>query len=563
MATYEEYGSEGNEGCILRVTLPSSFIPDDYTLPGYKLQRLPVISSVISPSHPRAIIPELQVIASEIQVPDEQIHFSLKTSKELSEKMLSEVQHFQEMKEIFDHRKEEDVKFHKPALKSLFIEQDLRKDLPPVSQDLSFVQSIIPKYNHQSEIRKLKKTISQTQSEDGISFAYAHAKDDFYPRKVNGSSGRLKLIPVFQFPERVTNMGEITWKETRMVLSKDLSRDMLNHCALLIDHNDYLLNDWRNFADLPTEDQSIGVTGFDLVKNHLLNGRWVWITKETDVYRRSVMVERTAHLYDARMMYIFSKHKEEMPYRPEPLKIFTTSSDRIWSCWERMNHGGDLPLLGGVLICWIYSEGYNEGQGGPLAWINHADNNDLAKFHRPENHSRHNFSAVIALGKRPDRCPPIPKFLRQDSGYCTIEAPDIFGELSSEPCLQARSSSVDKSSTIVYVSHLNHLPWCDGNKTPGFHCDCPGPSREEGQELRENEEEDEEAFCRERRKELDLPEPGSEAKSKSKPGFKKHFSKPSFSNSTLKSLTGKFGRLGKSKDVSDHTSNTAMIECNV
>ncbi|EDO03326.1 predicted protein [Sclerotinia sclerotiorum 1980 UF-70] len=481
MATYEEYGSEGNEGCILRVTLPSSFIPDDYTLPGYKLQRLPVISSVISPSHPRAIIPELQVIASEIQVPDEQIHFSLKTSKELSEKMLSEVQHFQEMKEIFDHRKEEDVKFHKPALKSLFIEQDLRKDLPPVSQDLSFVQSIIPKYNHQSEIRKLKKTISQTQSEDGISFAYAHAKDDFYPRKVNGSSGRLKLIPVFQFPERVTNMGEITWKETRMVLSKDLSRDMLNHCALLIDHNDYLLNDWRNFADLPTEDQSIGVTGFDLVKNHLLNG----------------------------------------------------------------------------------SEGYNEGQGGPLAWINHADNNDLAKFHRPENHSRHNFSAVIALGKRPDRCPPIPKFLRQDSGYCTIEAPDIFGELSSEPCLQARSSSVDKSSTIVYVSHLNHLPWCDGNKTPGFHCDCPGPSREEGQELRENEEEDEEAFCRERRKELDLPEPGSEAKSKSKPGFKKHFSKPSFSNPTLKSLTGKFGRLGKSKDVSDHTSNTAMIECNV
>ncbi|CAD6441707.1 91a05cac-6ea2-45d5-8c0a-61e51dba9d28-CDS [Sclerotinia trifoliorum] len=555
MTTYEDYGSEENEGGILRDTLPSPFTPDDYILPGQKLQRLPVISSVISPSSPRAIIPELQVIASEIQVLDGQIHLGPKTSKELSERILSEVHHFEEMKEIFDHRKEEGVKFHKPALASLVIEQDLQKDLEPVPPNLSFVQSIIPKYNHQSEIRKLKKTISQTKTEDGMNFVYVHAKDDLYPRKFHGSGGRIKLIPMFQFPECVTNFDEITWKETRMVLSKDLSRDILNHCVLQIDHNDYLLNDWRNFADLPTDDQSLGVTGFDLVKNHLLNGRWVWITKESDVCRRSIMVEQTAHLYDARMMFIFSKHTEEMPYRPEPLKIFTTSSDRIWGCWERMNYGGDIPLLGGVLICWVYSEGYNEGEGGPLAWINHADNNDLAKFLRPENHSRHNHRAVITLGKRSDRTPPVPKFLRQDSGYCTMEPLDILGELDSELLVQVRPNPIDESSKIRYVSHLNHLPWCDEYGTPGFHCDCPGPSREEGQEFREDEEEDEEAFCRRRRKFLDLPEPNP------KPGFKKRFSKPSFSNNALKTWKGKLARLGKSKDVSHCTSRPTSIHC--
>ncbi|KAJ8066601.1 hypothetical protein OCU04_005648 [Sclerotinia nivalis] len=558
MTTDEEHGSEGKEGSTMKDNSPSSYIPNNYILPGYKLQRLPVISRVISPSRPLAVIPELQVIASEIQVLDGQIHFGPKTSKELFEQILFEEQHSQEMKEIFDHRKEENVKFYKPALASLVIEQDLKKDLEPVSQDLSFVQSIIPKYNHQSEIRKRKKTISQTQSQDGIKFVYVHAKDDLYPRKVNGSGGRIMLIPMFQFSERVTNLDEITWKETRMVLSKDLSQDMLNHCVLRIDHNDYLLNDWRNFADLPTEDQTLGVTGFDLVKNHLLNGRWVWITKQIDVCRRSIMIERTAHLYDARMMYIFSKHTEEMPYQLEPLKIFTSSSSRTWDCWERRNYGGGMPLLGGILVCWVYSVGYNEGEGGPLAWINHEDNNDLAKFLRPENHSRHNYRAVLAFGKRFDRSPPLPPFLRKDSGYCTIEPLDIPDESLSEPAFQARSSSTDKSRSTIHVSHLKHSPGCNGKGTPGFHCDCPGPSREAGQEFQEDEDEDEDAFCRRRRKELDLPEPNS------KPNLKKRFSRSSISNSALKSWKGKIIRVGKLKDMSDHNSKAiSEIQCTV
>ncbi|KAF7871636.1 hypothetical protein EAF04_003743 [Stromatinia cepivora] len=563
MTTDEELASGGKEGSILKDNPPSSYIPNNYILPGCKLQRLPVISRVISPLRPLVIIPELQVIASEIQMRDGQIHFGPKTSKEIFEQILSEEQHSQEMKEILDYRKGEDTKFHKPALPSLVIEQDLQKDLEPVSQDLSFVRSIIPRYNHQSEIRKRKKTISQTQSQDGIKFVYVHAKDDLYPRKVNGSGGRIKLIPIFQFSERVTNLDEITWKETSIVLSKDLSQDMLNHCVLRIDHNDYLLNDWRNFADLPTEDQSLGVTGFDLVKNHLINGRWVWITKEIDICRRSIMVERTAHLYDARMMYIFSKHTEEMPYQLEPLKIFTGSSGRTWDCWEKRNYGGGMPLLGGVLVRWVYSLGYNEGEGGPLAWINHEDNNDLAKFLRPENHSRHNYRAVLAFGKRIDRSPPLLPFLRKDSGYCTIEPLDIPDKSPSKPTLQAWSSSTDKSRSIIHVSHLKHSPGCNEKGTPGFHCDCPGPAREAGQEFQEDEDED--AFCRRRRKELDLPEP-------KKPNLKKRFSKSSISNSVVRKASSalkpchgwkeKILRTRTLKDMWDQNSTAiAEIQC--
>ncbi|KAF7888641.1 uncharacterized protein EAF02_003182 [Botrytis sinoallii] len=466
-----------DEGVLPKEQVPSSYIPNNFTLPGQELQRLPVISCEISVQGARAIIPELQVIASELRVLEGRIHFSHKSSKRIYNDIISDQQHPKRMKEIDDNRERQNARFKEPALDLLTIEQDLIKDLEPIPQDLTLVRRFKPIFDQQREILKRKKTIPQQKPQNGMRILYVHAEDKLYPRSVKGTAGRIKLIPVFQFSERVTNLEEIEYskKDQKLVLSKELSKDMLEHCVLRIDHNDYLLNDWRNFVALPTEDQSVGETSMEVVKNHLLHGRWVWITKETEICRRSIVIERTSQLYDARLMYILG-NDIQLPNRLESLKNFTQSRRRKWDTWEKSQEQQEFYLASteAKLWRWVHGKAYVEGEGGPLAWINHENNNDLARFSRLENQGHRDWRTRTAIfGKRIDRSLSIiPPMVKIDSGLGGMEEINNSGEPSSSP--------------TEFVSTLKHLPGCDKTNTPGFGCDCPGPARKEGNQLNDD-----------------------------------------------------------------------------
>ncbi|TGO34124.1 hypothetical protein BHYA_0211g00080 [Botrytis hyacinthi] len=474
MADRNESTMGEDEGILPKEQVPSSYIPNNFTLPGHELQRLPVIPCEIPVQGSRAIIPELQIIASEIRVLKGRIHFSHKSSKRIYNEIISDQHHPKRMKEIDDNRERQNARFNEPVLELLTIEQDLIKDLEPIPRDLTLVQRFKPIFDQRREIVKRKKTISQQKPQNGMKVLYVNAEDRLYPRSVKGTAGRIKLIPVFQFSERVTTLEEIEYskKDQKLVLSKELSKDMLEHCVLRIDHNDYLLNDWRNFVALPTEDQTVGEASLELVKNHLLHGRWVWITKETEICRRSIVIERTSQLYDARLMYILS-NDVQLPNRLEPLKIFTQSRRRKWDTWEKPQDQQEFYLASteAKLWRWVHGKAYVEGEGGPLAWINHENNNDLARFSRLENQGHRDWRTRTAIfGKRIDRSLAItPPMVKIDSGLGGMEEIKNSGEPSSSP--------------TEFVSNLKHLPGCYKKNTPGFGCDCPGPVQEEGHQL--------------------------------------------------------------------------------
>ncbi|KAK6613024.1 hypothetical protein H4I95_01368 [Botrytis cinerea] len=419
-----------DEGVAPKEKFPSSYIPDNFTLPGQELQRLPVIPCEFPVKGSRAIIPELQIIASEIRLVGGRIHLSHESSKRVYNEIISDQHHPERMKEIDNHRVQQNARFNEPALEILIIEQDLIKDLEPIPQDLTIVRRMKSIFEQQKEILKRKKTISQPESRDDTKILYVHAEDKLYPR-------------VFQFSERVTTLEEIEYskKDKKLVLSEELSKDMLEHCVLRIDHNDHLLNDWRNFVALP---------------------------QKTKV---SIVIERTSQLYDARLMYILS-NDIQLPNRLEPLKIFTQSRLRKRYTLEKTQDHQEFHLASteAKLWRWVHGKAYVEGEGGPLAWINYEDNNDLARFSRLENQGHRDWKARMAIfGKRIDRSLSITPMAKIDSGLGGMKA--------------INNSDKPSSSPTKFISNLKHLPGCDKTNTPGFGCDCPGPAQEEGHQL--------------------------------------------------------------------------------
>ncbi|KAG4028629.1 hypothetical protein MFRU_020g00680 [Monilinia fructicola] len=498
MASDEEPAAEENEVKTSKNNASTSYIPDNFTIPRWKLQRLPVIAHEFSLNSQISILPEMLVVASELQVYEGQIHLGLVTSKQVSKQMLSSKRGGQQgriLEEIVNNRKKETGKFYEPALEAVVIEQDLVRDLEPISKDLGLAQFTKASLKRWQAIRKRKKSISQKPLCNGTRIKYVHVKENLYPRRADGS-GRLKLIPIFHFPERFVNRDDITWVAHKMVLSESLSREILKHCVLLIDHNDYLLNDYSNFTTLPSEGQNLGVTAIDLVKTHLINGRWVWITKELGDCRRNIIVDRSANLHDARLMYILSTDSKLLPNRVEPLLCFTRSSGRTWDSWERKNFemSFHIPLIRERLYRWVHSSKYAEGDGGPLAWINFGDNNVLARYLRLENHQYHTLMTAISLGKRTDDSPNL-QTLSLDSGYGgSLEQTNVPSgsspskvELESkvdqsgnsspiDSALQADPKPVDGSTSIRPVPQVYHQKGCLQVGVPGRVCACPGPS---------------------------------------------------------------------------------------
>ncbi|QSZ29528.1 hypothetical protein DSL72_004042 [Monilinia vaccinii-corymbosi] len=498
MVNYYELRTEEDDISPSKSNPPSSYIPNNFTIPIWKLQRPPVISHKVPLESQEGILPEMLVVVSEFQAHEGQIHLGPKASKEVSQQMLLNKRGGQQGRifdEIRNNRNKETAKFYRPALEPVVIEQDILKDLEPISKDLSLARSIEPYLKRWKEIRQRKKSISQQPSYNGVGLKYVHVKEDLYPRRVDGY-GRLRLIPMFQFPERIINCDDIIWMGNTMVFSKTLSRDMLEHCVLLIDHNDYLLNDLSNFTTLPTEGQSLGVTSIDLVKNHLIHGRWVWITREVGDCRRNIMVDRSANLHDARLMYILSTDSKQMPNRIEPLACFTRCSGRTWDSWERRDFQMrfHIPLIRERLYRWVHSSKFAEGDGGPLAWITFGDNNVLARFLRLENHQFHTQTTALSLGKRTDDSPDLD-LVSWDSGYgASLKVTNTPGGSSTskgwlqinihrsgksspiDSAFQSDPKSADEITPAQMVPQVYHQDGCHKVGVPGFVCACPGPS---------------------------------------------------------------------------------------
>lgn len=478
----EGLGTAGQERNTFRESFPSSYIPNNYSLPIWQIPRLPVIADQVQTSDRIAIFPEVQVIASEIEVHGGCIHFGRETSKLLFKKILCVKkggnQHHQ-TEEIISNWKI--TKFHKPALDPVIIEQDLPRDLEPSPPAPTLAQDILSSLRRWKTIRKRRKSITQEKFHNGVKYKYVHAEEESYPRRAHDSkgSGRLILIPMFQFPERIVNSKEVSMVQRKMVLSEKLSKIMLEHCVLLIDHNDYLLKDYTNFTMIPIPEQSFGGTSFDLVMNHLLWGKWIWVTKYEGDCRRSIMLKRSTNLHEARLMYLFCTDVMQFPIRIGPIKRFTDSSGRAWDTWERSEFATKYYVHSMEKGLWIaiHDSNYREGDAGPLSWINFKDNNNLAMITRCENHHLHCFLAACSLGKRPDPFTPLGL---SDSGHAQEDGQEDTSQfeigVAIKHTLEPVTLKFPPNAPIRRGPFTRHLSTCGNFGPPGYECACPGPS---------------------------------------------------------------------------------------
>lgn len=470
MAIDERLDTDAWEGCT-RKNSPSltSFIPNNYSLPGLKIHRpfvkskdVVLSSDSLATKNPNSplILPELLIPASEVRVKEGQVHFGNKTTKYLNRKLLSHRHRPKTLIEILNEREEKkDDPYPLPALDPLIIEQDLHKDLEPIPRGLPIAQSIIKMGKRGLEIQERKGSIKQPRSLNNVNFIYTHVKDDAYPRQdTETETERLQIIPMFQFPERIAKYSDISMKGNNMVLSKELSEHYLKHCALWIDHNDYLLKNYNNFINYPHEGHTllgVGDTSKDVVMNHLNYGRWIWITQSGDASRREIMLGRTGDFYDARLMYILGKDREQVPGRLRPLIEVLRCRGRALKNWERKNFHSEsnfeshLTLIGnGKLSQWVHDRKLYDG---PLVWMNVDQHNQVAWYTLPENHKFHSFWTG------PEKFPRKPMYSRAsgDSGYHSLQTNESF----EEPAFLGQSPADEFQPDIQGAANLDCAPF--------------------------------------------------------------------------------------------------------
>ncbi|KAI9648583.1 hypothetical protein NHQ30_003220 [Ciborinia camelliae] len=470
----EEEEEEGDAGIPFQLNNPSTRyirdedIRDNKYLELWEVPKLPALFSEVSSSRTRATLPGFSTVVPEVQMDkDLCIHFGLTTSKVLWQN----ISYKQRPEKMRDNYKGKVIEFGEPVLESFIVEQDLQSDLDPVVWDEGFVGYSKAHWKRRKAIQKRRITILQSSSHHGLTFEYAPVEESLYPRRADGP-GRIETIPMFQFPERDIDLADIIYKDGHVILSPDLSQKMLKHCVLYIDYNDYLLNKTCHFTQ-GTEDMFFpGEVSFGrkLIMDHFKSGRWVWITKRTDVSRRSIMIELSGDLYDAQLMYYLGKDQHQVPERVKPLERFCRTRHRPLDAWERRQNElmfGLMPIAG-RLDSGARTQGYYRGDAGALGWANLGDNNNLATILRPENHGLHTWAKALSLGKKEDFFPNRPDLVKRDSGYSSDTTP---------------SSSIDGFPPPEGFSHHLHEPGCNNEKTPGLACACAGPSRWPGQEV--------------------------------------------------------------------------------
>ncbi|KAM3086486.1 hypothetical protein ACMFMF_000435 [Clarireedia jacksonii] len=150
-----------------------------------------------------------------------------------------------------------------------------------------------------------------------MSFLYATAPDDQYPRVGKEFTGKLKMIPSFEFPEIILNSHDTKIDSGRLVLAADKTKKLLEHLILRVDVNDNLLYDLSFLLTLPSKNEykekakgkakvkaKGKVKGRELVQSHIYHGRWVWVTEQhMETAWRNVLVCQSADLMDARLAY--------------------------------------------------------------------------------------------------------------------------------------------------------------------------------------------------------------------------------------------------------------------
>jgi hypothetical protein len=167
------------------------------------------------------------------------------------------------------------------------------------------------------EERRCGQDMSQptTIPEVQATFLYAEVSNKKYPRDGQDFGRTLDIIPSFEFPEIIMNLGDIKNNDGKLVFAAHVTKTMLEHLILRVDVNDSLLSDLQCLLTLPSRNESVfqgtakvkakgKVKSRELVQSHLNHGRWVWVTEQfKKTPWRNVLACQSADLMDARLAY--------------------------------------------------------------------------------------------------------------------------------------------------------------------------------------------------------------------------------------------------------------------
>jgi hypothetical protein len=107
-----------------------------------------------------------------------------------------------------------------------------------------------------------------------------------------------------QFPESVVMVEDLDWGNCeRLSWSQNISESMIARASVWIDGDHPILADFGMLSASPGEGPTLDENGDnDILRNHVLKRRWVWITR-LHHRRRVIDISRTEEFYDARVAY--------------------------------------------------------------------------------------------------------------------------------------------------------------------------------------------------------------------------------------------------------------------
>jgi hypothetical protein len=114
-----------------------------------------------------------------------------------------------------------------------------------------------------------------------------------------------KLGFEIQVPQSFVRASDIKRYGGRLIINSTTTDKMLRNATIWIPHNHPILKDFETLSALPSKCPPVDESGnLDVLRNHLIRGRPVWITK-TCYQRRTteVMYDRTAELEDVRTVF--------------------------------------------------------------------------------------------------------------------------------------------------------------------------------------------------------------------------------------------------------------------
>jgi len=152
---------------------------------------------------------------------------------------------------------------------------------------------------------RARHTISEDEGQELLEVDYV-----LEPERENAKDGTQIPIPSFHFPQTIVDVKDLIWEDNGcLTLSVTLTDTMVRHACLYIHYQNVNLRDHAMLKFLPSEggwkaDHANCGCKIDLVQDHLLNGRWIWITHVTDESIRHIDIWKTSRWFDARKAYV-------------------------------------------------------------------------------------------------------------------------------------------------------------------------------------------------------------------------------------------------------------------